>query len=726
MDRRCVSFQPSSSYPFPVRLARCLREYSWGVEPAWPAPDRRLWLPGGHVPGQMAPVCFASWGQDLIQRHAVLLGTGPSGAAAGLGPCLGGHTSSQTADKTSYNVMRRWLGADRTVLLPGMAPTSGNPVNSRIADKTLATWCGGGGAKAGIPPGAYSHCLQLDRRDDRASAMNRIDPLDGTSLLPPEPAAGNLTPDDRAPDHRAPGDPTPGNPTPGDPTPGDAAPGDPTPADHTPDEPTAPDLTDPDLAAAVRLLSRASVLVVGDVMLDRYIYGQVTRISPEAPVPILSVEREIAYPGGAGNVVRNLTALGVAVALVSVVGDDQAGSDLTGLVGGQPGVEPWLLVQGGRTTTMKTRLVAGGHHLLRTDREVTTPIHPTLAERMISIATDAMAATGITVLSDYQKGLLAGDVATKLIAAAHAAGRKVIVDPKGPDYRHYAGADIIIPNRRDLGEATALPVDDEARVIVAAQALRAQHGFGAVLVTEGSAGMTLVDAFTARHFPAEAADVYDVSGAGDTVTAVLAAGIAVKLDLKLAVRLANVAAGIVVGKVGTAVAREADLLAALSPQGGTLRKVMGRQAVLEQVSRWRHQGYRIGFTNGCFDMMHPGHVHLLDTARDACERLVVGLNDDASTRRLKGPTRPVQQQAVRAAVLAGLPSVDLVTVFDEDTPEALIEALRPDVLVKGADYTLDGVLGAEQMRSWGGRVLLAALLPGQTTPAGPERARAIG
>src|SRR5580658_7035225 len=270
-------------------------------------------------------------------------------------------------------------------------------------------------------------------------------------------------------------------------------------ASVAPDPPAASDR-----AAAVHLLSRASVLVVGDVMLDRYVYGQVTRISPEAPVPILSVEREVAYPGGAGNVVRNLTALGAAVALVSVVGDDQAGADLTGLVGGQPGVEPWLLVQGGRTTTMKTRLVAGGQHLLRTDREVTTPINPRLAERMISIASDAMAATGVTVLSDYRKGLLAGDVAARLIAAAHALGRKVIVDPKGSDHARYAGADIIIPSRRDLSDGTGgLPVETEAAVIAAAQALRARHGFGAVLVTEGADGITLVDATTARRFPAE-------------------------------------------------------------------------------------------------------------------------------------------------------------------------------------------------------------------------------
>jgi D-beta-D-heptose 7-phosphate kinase/D-beta-D-heptose 1-phosphate adenosyltransferase len=487
--------------------------------------------------------------------------------------------------------------------------------------------------------------------------------------------------------------------------------------------PKATSVSASDLAAAVRLLARASVLVVGDVMLDRYVYGQVTRISPEAPVPILNVQREVAYPGGAGNVVRNLTALGAAVALVSVVGDDQAGSDLTGLVGGQPGVEPWLLVQGGRTTTVKTRLVAGGHHLLRADREVTTPIHPKLADRMIDIAGDAMAATGITVLSDYQKGLLAGDVPARLIAAAHAAGRKVVVDPKGPDYSRYAGADLITPNRRDLAESTGLKVENEATVIAAAETLRQRHGFSAVLVTEGPAGMTLVDPTGARHFPAEAVEVCDVSGAGDTVVAMLAAGIAAKLDLAVAARLANIAAGIVVGKVGTAVAREADLLAAISPEVGTLRKVVSRQAALEQVERWRHQGYRVGFTNGCFDMIHPGHMHLLEKARDACDRLVVGLNDDASARRVKGVMRPVQPEAVRAAVLAGLPSVDLVTVFEEDTPDALIAALRPDVLVKGADYSLGEVAGADLVRSWGGVVLLADLVPRQATQAGADRAR---
>lgn len=475
------------------------------------------------------------------------------------------------------------------------------------------------------------------------------------------------------------------------------------------------------LAQAVRRLARTSVTVIGDVMLDRYVYGSVDRISPEAPIPILAVEREVAMPGGAGNVVRNLTALGVAVAFVSVVGDDQAGSDLTGLIGGQPGVEPWLLVEGARATTVKTRYVSNGQQLLRADREETAPVAAKLADRMLRIAGDALAATSVAVLSDYRKGVLAGTVPAQLIAAAKAAGRRVVVDPKGPDYARYAGADVITPNRRELAEATDMPVDTEERIVAAAIALREAHGFDAVLVTRAEDGMTLLDGTGAHHFPAEAAEVFDVSGAGDTVVATFAAAMAAGLDLKVAARIANIAAGIVVGKVGTAVAREEDLLSALTPQGGALRKVVAREVAAEQVERWRRRGWRTGFTNGCFDLLHPGHVHLLEQARSQCDRLVVGLNSDASVRRLKGPSRPVQQEAARAAVLASLSAVDLVVVYDEDTPEATLGELHPDLLVKGADYTLDRVVGAELVKGWGGRVWLAELLPGFSTTATVRR-----
>lgn len=489
------------------------------------------------------------------------------------------------------------------------------------------------------------------------------------------------------------------------------------------DGPGTPD--DGDLGAAVRGLKRASVLVIGDVMLDRYVYGTVERISPEAPIPVIAIEREATMPGGAGNVVRNLVALGAAAAFVSVVGDDAAGSDLTALVGGQPGVEPWLLVQGGRTTTMKTRYIAAGQQLLRADREQSDPIHPKLADRLVRIGADAVRATAVTVLSDYKKGVFGPDTALRLIQAAKDAGRRVLVDPKGPDWSRYGGADLITPNRRELAEGSGLPAGTEEEIVAASRALIAAHGFGAVLTTRSEDGMTLVWEAGARvrHYPAEAAEVFDVSGAGDTVLATVAAGLASGLALPVATRLANIAAGLVVGKIGTAVARPEELLEAVAPATAPLRKVLTRDAVAEQIERWRRRGFSIGFTNGCFDLLHPGHVHLLAQARAACDRLVVGLNSDASVKRLKGPTRPVQNEAARAAVLASLAAVDAVVVFEEDTPEALLQHLRPDLLVKGADYALDQVVGRSLVEGFGGRVMLAELLPGNSTTATIARLR---
>ena len=481
---------------------------------------------------------------------------------------------------------------------------------------------------------------------------------------------------------------------------------------------------DGDLIGAVGQLARANVLVVGDLMLDRYVYGRVERISPEAPVPIFTVTREIAMPGGAGNVVRNLTALDAATAFVSVVGDDQEGSDLTALIGGQNQVEPWLLVENGRATTVKTRFIAAGQHLLRSDREQVRQLPDKLADRLVRIASDAMAATSVTILSDYRKGVLAPGIARSLISQARALGRLLIVDPKGADWSHYAGADLLTPNRRELAEASGLAVEDEAQIVAAARSLIERLGLGAILVTRSEDGMSLVSKDgVVRHYPAEAAEVYDVSGAGDTVVAVVAAGLAAGLDLPVACRLANIAAGLVVGKVGTATARPQDLIDAIKPASGALRKVVTRATAAEAAERWRQRGWRVGFTNGCFDLLHPGHVHLLEQCRAACDRLIVGINADASVRRLKGASRPVQSEAARAAVLASLASVDLVVIFEDDTPLDLLSMIRPDVLIKGSDYTRDTVVGAREVESWGGKVMLAELLPGHSTTATVQRLR---
>lgn len=467
-------------------------------------------------------------------------------------------------------------------------------------------------------------------------------------------------------------------------------------------------------AAAVRRLAGAPVLVIGDAMLDRYVYGAVDRLSPEAPVPVLKIENELSVPGGAANVVRNLHALKAAVAFVSIIGDDDAGSDLTSLVGRQQGVEPWLLVQGRRITTVKTRFVAQGRaaqgqQLMRTDREDGRPIHPKLSERLLRIARDAMGATRVVILSDYRKGVLAGEVPAELITAARAAGRRVVADVHGSDYRRYAGADVVIAAARDVGVATGMAVEGDAAVVAAAAELRARHGLGAVLVTRGEDGMTLVDAEGDIHYPAESAEVFDIAGTGDTAAAVLGGGLAAGLPLRMATRLANVAAGIVVGKVGTAVVRETDLVAALSPAAGALRKIVTREVAGRLAERWRRSRWRTGFIDGAFDPLKPGHVHHIEQASGACDRLVVAVHADAAVRRLHGEARPHQTEAVRAARLASLPSVDLVVVDAFEDAADMLRLLRPDVVVKGTPEERDAA--AAVIAEWNGAVLLADTLP---------------
>ncbi len=475
-----------------------------------------------------------------------------------------------------------------------------------------------------------------------------------------------------------------------------------------------------ELASRLEALAGARVLVVGDVMLDRFVYGAVERISPEAPIPVLRIEREAAMLGGAGNVLRNLAALGVATDLVAVVGDDAAGREVRGLALKETGDGCRLLVHQGRPTTIKERYIAAGQQLLRTDREAAQPLAPEAARELVAAARAALAGAGALVLSDYGKGAIEPATLGALIEAAGSAGCPVVVDPKGRDFGIYRGATLVTPNRHELEQASSLPTASDGDVALAAQAIIDTCGIEAVLATRGPQGMTLVGAGGKGgplHLPAAAREVFDVSGAGDTVAAVAAAALAAGLSLEDAARLANVAAGIVVGKLGTAVAKPAEMLHALHASDllAAEAKVVDLEAMLGRARRWRGAGLRVGFTNGCFDLLHPGHISLFEQARAACDRLIVGLNSDASVRRLKGAGRPVQSEAARAAVLASLASVDLVVIFAEDTPLALIEALEPEVLVKGADYARDQVVGAEVVERHGGRVVLAEITPGYST-----------
>jgi D-beta-D-heptose 7-phosphate kinase / D-beta-D-heptose 1-phosphate adenosyltransferase len=470
-------------------------------------------------------------------------------------------------------------------------------------------------------------------------------------------------------------------------------------------------------------LAEAAVLCVGDLMLDDFVYGEVARISPEAPAPVLAVTRSELVVGGGGNVARNLASLGARCIFVGVVGEDESSQSLMRALAVEPRIEPHLVVDATRPTTRKVRFVSEhfSTHLLRADWELAKTISAAVEKSVIDRALAALPDVGSVVLSDYAKGVLTPRVIRALIDAARAAGKPVIVDPKGKDFSIYRGATMITPNRAELAAASRLAAVTDAEVVAAAAELNRIVGSDAVLVTRSEEGMTLVPAAGApTHVPAFAVKVRDVSGAGDTVVAVVAAMLATGATFEPAMRAANAAAAVVVGKRGTATLSAAELRSRLLPAAALVSedKIIFDWSVLdEHLAEWRRRGLRIGFTNGCFDLLHRGHVKLLAQARAACDRLVVGLNDDASVRRLKGESRPLQDVHSRAEVLAALEAVDLVTVFAADTPLELIARVRPHVLVKGGDYAREDVVGHELVEAEGGEVLLVDLVPGHSTTA---------
>ncbi len=466
-------------------------------------------------------------------------------------------------------------------------------------------------------------------------------------------------------------------------------------------------------------LAGTRVLSVGDVMLDHFQYGSVDRISPEAPIPVLTIEREEAMLGGAGNVVRNLVAIGAEARFVTIIGNDAAGKDVARKIK-KLGIKDTPTIDKDRQTSTKTRYMAGAQQVMRADRETAHALSPRTEAKFIRAANGAMRGCKAMVLSDYGKGALSDTVLAKVIRAAKKAKKPVIVDPKGADFGRYKGADLITPNLKELVGATGLATATDADVVKAAKKLIKQYRFVAVIVTRSADGMSVVPAKgRVHHLPAEAQEVFDVSGAGDTVAAAIGAALGAGLDLSQAAMLANVAAGIVVGKVGTAAAYAADIVAALHHQDLSTAeaKILTADQAKDRIGVWRHEGHKVGFTNGCFDLLHPGHVSLLKQARKACGRLIVGLNSDASVTKLKGKGRPVQSEAARATVLASLATVDAVVIFPEKTPINLIKAFKPEVLVKGADYKADQVVGADVVAKYGGTVKLAKLEAGHSTSA---------
>jgi D-beta-D-heptose 7-phosphate kinase/D-beta-D-heptose 1-phosphate adenosyltransferase len=466
-----------------------------------------------------------------------------------------------------------------------------------------------------------------------------------------------------------------------------------------------------------------NVWVAGDIMLDEYVVGKVGRISPEAPVPVVHIRERIARLGGATNVARQIAVLGANVSLTGVIGRDEAG-DTVLRVCRENSIDTRAV---GRLddgpTTHKIRVLGQRQQLLRLDWEERRPCPFDLAEELVG-KLDSGEPPDVLILSDYAKGFLSKSTMAVLVDAARRHGAPVLVDPKRDDLGEYTGATIVKPNLRELEAATGLELSGAVdRVIVdAARQVLAGSDTGALVVTLGERGMLIVPR-DGEHLAVKGhrRAVFDVTGAGDTAMAVLALGLGAGASLEDSTRLANLAAGIAVGEVGTAAVSRSDLLADLGDRSAG--KVMNRRGLAAQVESWRLQGKRVVFTNGCFDLLHTGHLSLLREAAQLGDILVLAINSDASVRRLKGEHRPLVPQAERAALLAALDCVDAVTVFDEDTPLETLEMIRPDVLVKGQDYRIHEVVGRELVESNGGRVELVPLLPEKSTTALIERIR---
>jgi D-beta-D-heptose 7-phosphate kinase/D-beta-D-heptose 1-phosphate adenosyltransferase len=478
-----------------------------------------------------------------------------------------------------------------------------------------------------------------------------------------------------------------------------------------------------------KAMARQTVLCVGDLMLDEFVYGEVSRISPEAPAPVIAARRSETNIGGAGNVARNIASLGAKCIFVGLIGEDAAGAELKSALAKEPLIESVIVSDASRPTTRKVRFVSEHFltHMLRADWEMTHPAAGATEQKLIDTILPLIPRADIVLLSDYAKGVLTARVIRNVIDAARKARKAVIVDPKSANFAIYRGATLLTPNRKEFSEATRSRADSSESIAAAAQDTMQLADCEAILVTQSEHGMTLVPRKgDAIHVPAHPVKVRDVSGAGDTVAAVLAVSRAAGADWEDTLRLANAAAAVAVGKKGTAIVTPAELRRQILPHASLAaeEKIVAPGSELDaQLSDWRKQDLRVGFTNGCFDILHPGHVKVLTAARGACDRLIVGLNSDASVKRLKGEGRPVQTERARAEVLAALEAVDLVVIFDEDTPLKLIEQIKPSVLVKGGDYTREQVVGHEIVEAHGGEVVLVEVLAGFSTTSLVDRAR---
>ena len=464
------------------------------------------------------------------------------------------------------------------------------------------------------------------------------------------------------------------------------------------------------------------LLCVGDVMIDRYVYGHVARISPEAPIPVVKYARETAMPGAAANVARNAAAMGAQVTLLAPVGEDSEANEFEALLSATEGLRPALVRHAEASTIIKTRFVAGGQQVMRLDREGTPENWTGSVRALVSALGAETGEVRAVLVSDYAKGAITAELMSAVIAAARKSGALVIVDPKVADWSLYGEADLIKPNAAELAQATGLPTGTDEEVAAALRHAGERFPARRVLVTRADKGMSYIaEDGAVRHHRGKPVEVFDVSGAGDTSLAAIGLALAHRADLATVAAFATLASRIAVTKRGTAVVSLDEIRAGLGIRSTNRAGDYNLESVRRQVQAWRAEGLKVGFTNGCFDILHVGHLKVIKEARARCDRLVVGLNSDTSVKRLKGPTRPVNPEGDRARMMAGLGAVDAVVLFAEDTPIDLIRALEPDLLVKGGDYNPETIVGYDETVARGGEVHIVALEEGRSTTSTIER-----
>lgn len=456
-------------------------------------------------------------------------------------------------------------------------------------------------------------------------------------------------------------------------------------------------------------ITNSKVFCLGDLMLDKYVIGSTNRISPEGPIPILDVKEEVQMLGGVGNVVRNLGTIGIKTYLVALVGDDKEGIEINKRIN-KKNIVKKIIKDKNRPSTVKIRFIANNQQILRVDQENMAPVNSVLEKKIINYSKRMILSSDAVILSDYGKGLLTDNIIKTIINFSKKHNKPVVLDPKNSNFKKYTGATIITPNTNELEKAVNKKLNSEFEIITASKQLIKKYKFKYVLVTRGKYGMILVSSdMKVLNLKTEAKEIYDVSGAGDTVVSFIAASLGCLLPIQKSIKIANTAAGIAVSKSGTSVVHLSELIFA-SDKRDFSSKLVNFQEGLKIVDFWKKKKHIVGFTNGCFDYLHPGHISLFKQAKKKCSKLIVAINSDNSVKKIKGPSRPKQNEKIRIKILEAINYVDLIILFSDKTPIRLIKKIKPNLLVKGSDYKEKQIVGAKEVKSYGGKVLRAKIL----------------